>query len=170
MKTIKNILRCFFCPTLALILVASSAAVAFGTTIKIKPDKLKKVISVQEDLRYPFVVKASPFMENAKFYYLLKLPVGTKFKGMEYQHGGTAASSNTAVSIIRAKADASPALQLILQGRSTEYTVSGINFVWVQAEFYPGAVRRFRKGWTYFVYVECEDEYSLVGDVKVFYE
>jgi hypothetical protein len=168
MKTIKTVLKCSFCSSLALILVSSAAAGAYGTTLKIKPDRLKKVISAQEDLRWPFLVASN--MQNVNFYYPLKLPAGTRIRGMDYQHGGGTVLTNTTVSLMRVKADASPALQLILQGRSTENTGSGLKLVWIQADFDPGAVRRVKKGWTYYVFVEIGEESSFVGDIKVFYQ
>jgi hypothetical protein len=167
MKTIKKILRCSFCPAMVPILFVSFATGAYGATLRIKPEKLKAAKNIQSDFRLPFAVGSNA--QNVNFYYLLKLPRGTKFKGLEYQHGGLALS-DTSVSIMRAKADASPALQWILQGESTQDTVNPMDMVWVEADFLPGAVRRVKKGWTYFVFVECGENASIVGDIKVFYQ
>jgi len=167
MKILKTILKYFFCPLLTLVLISSVTGAAYGATLRIKPDKLKKNGNIQADVRLPFVVGS--ITESVSYHYPLKFPKGTRLKGLEYQHGG-GALANTIVSIMRVKADASPALHFIMQGESSENTGSGIKRIWVEADIFPGAIRRVKKGWTYFVFVECDDNPSYVGDIKVFYE
>ena len=156
--------------TVAALFVAALPGGAEAAVKKIKQDKLISSRNNQLEIRTPFYTTC--LTGPCFFYYPLKLPVGTVFKGLSYQHSAEG-NGHTIVGLNRVKAGASPSLQNLFEGEKFEDT--GSIYETVQADGVPqaGVTKKVQKGWDYFVSVQVDGTLGppvgAVGTIKITY-
>lgn len=141
---------------------------AAAASLRIKPAQLHPYSSKQQGHQDPYVASGGYPLPTPSFWYLLDLPVGTTITGLSYQHSSDTGAP-TGVAIIRARPDASPALQNVYLGGSNVTTGTDYEFIDVTCPAVAGAATTVEAGWRYAVGVWTTHGASGVGAITVLY-
>lgn len=161
--------RCIAAILAAALVSAPLPAPAAEHKVLIPASKLLPWEKLQRDRHTILFVQGKPGIV-AFFYAPLRLPAGAKISGLSYRHYGADASAHTVVGIDRVRAGETPAWRRIYQAASTAWAPPPTAAITVTGAAIAGEERKVKKGWTYFVMVSADNQYSTVLDVTVKYQ